>query len=82
MYAKCGMLDRSQELFDEHLVWNVVSWNILIDGYAHHGNSKETLIHLERKGKKIHNAIIEQRLIKKNIMLSTAICVVNVVCSK
>ena len=100
MYAKCGMLDRSQELFDELLVRNVVSWNALIDGYAHQGKSKEALIHFERmqkegfspdvvtyicvlkacasiqaldKGKKIHNVIIQQRLIEKNIMFSTAL---------
>mgnify|MGYP006872743396 CR=1 FL=1 len=55
-------------------MWNVGCWiDILIDGYAHRGNSKETLIHFERKGKKLPNVIIQQRLIKKNIMLSTVL---------
>ncbi|MCO5566600.1 hypothetical protein L7F22_020277 [Adiantum nelumboides] len=37
MYVKCGMLSRAQELLDELPTRNVVSWNIIITGYAQRG---------------------------------------------
>ena len=36
MYAKCGALEKAQELFDEVLVRDVSSWNVLISGYVLH----------------------------------------------
>ncbi|KAH7294405.1 hypothetical protein KP509_28G069900 [Ceratopteris richardii] len=43
MYAKCGILSKAQEIFDELPSTNVVSWNALIGGYAQHGHGKEAL---------------------------------------
>ncbi|KAI5059673.1 hypothetical protein GOP47_0025992 [Adiantum capillus-veneris] len=43
MYGKCGMLSKAQGVFDELLVRNVVSWNVLIAGYAHDGNGEAVL---------------------------------------
>ncbi|KAI5073975.1 hypothetical protein GOP47_0011988, partial [Adiantum capillus-veneris] len=37
MYAKCGALEKAQEVFDELPDRNVVSWNALIAGYVQHG---------------------------------------------
>ncbi|KAH7289900.1 hypothetical protein KP509_30G023200 [Ceratopteris richardii] len=37
MYAKCGMLQKAQGMFDEIPDQNVVSWNTLIAGYCHYG---------------------------------------------
>ena len=37
MYAKCGALLEAQEIFDEHPVKDVVSWNVLMAGYAQLG---------------------------------------------
>ena len=34
MYAKCGALEKAQEVFDELPVRNVVTWNALITGYT------------------------------------------------
>jgi pentatricopeptide repeat protein len=37
MYAKCGSLGEAQEVFDELLCRDIVSWNALIAGYIDHG---------------------------------------------
>eukprot|EP00250_Pteridium_aquilinum_P029605 c39806_g1_i1 orf=1-201(-) len=43
MYAKCGMLTKSQEVFDKLLVQDVVSWTVLIAGYAQHGHGDDAI---------------------------------------
>ena len=43
MYAKCGALEKAKEVFDRLPCPNVVSWNILIVGYAQHGFVDEAL---------------------------------------
>jgi pentatricopeptide repeat protein len=40
MYAKCGALDKAQEAFEELQAPNVVSWNVLISGYAQLGQTE------------------------------------------
>ena len=37
MYAKCGFLSTAHELFDDLLVKDASSWNILTIGYVEHG---------------------------------------------
>lgn len=39
VYAKCGLIEEAQEVFDEVRSRNTVSWNALIAGYAFHGES-------------------------------------------
>ena len=43
MYAKCGSLTKAQELLDELLVRDVISWSALITGYVQHGRSQDAL---------------------------------------
>ncbi|KAH7426112.1 hypothetical protein KP509_11G085300 [Ceratopteris richardii] len=43
MYAKCGMLAKAQEVFDELAVHDLVSWNALISGYSQYECGKEAL---------------------------------------
>ena len=43
MYAKCGLLTKAQEVFDELQVQDVVTWTALIDGYTEHGHGEEAL---------------------------------------
>ncbi|KAI5072782.1 hypothetical protein GOP47_0012888 [Adiantum capillus-veneris] len=43
MYAKFGMLEKAQEVFDTLPMRDVVSWNALILGYAQHGHGEEAL---------------------------------------
>ncbi|MCO5596862.1 hypothetical protein L7F22_050932 [Adiantum nelumboides] len=43
MYAKCGVLEKAQEVFDKLRVRNIVVWTALISGYAEHGCGKEAL---------------------------------------
>jgi pentatricopeptide repeat protein len=43
MYAKCGMLEKAREVFDELPTRDSISWTALIAGYAYHGFSIEAL---------------------------------------
>lgn len=43
MYAKCGLLATAQEVFDYLPVRDIVSWNCLITGYVHLGETKNVL---------------------------------------
>ncbi|KAI5064459.1 hypothetical protein GOP47_0021129, partial [Adiantum capillus-veneris] len=44
MYAKCGMLERAEEVFGKLLVRDVVTWNSLISGYAEDDCGEEALV--------------------------------------
>ncbi|KAJ7540196.1 hypothetical protein O6H91_10G005000 [Diphasiastrum complanatum] len=43
MYAKCGCTEEARELFDNMSDRDVVSWNVMIAGYAHNELGKEAL---------------------------------------
>ena len=43
MYAKCGLLEKAQQVFDELCIRNVVSWSTLIIGYSQHGKAESAL---------------------------------------
>ncbi|KAI5078017.1 hypothetical protein GOP47_0007841 [Adiantum capillus-veneris] len=43
MYAKCGKLEKAQEVFDQLPTRNVASWNALITGYAQHGHCEQAV---------------------------------------
>ena len=40
MYAKCGSLDKAQDVFNKLPVRDIVSWTTLMAGYAYSGESK------------------------------------------
>ncbi|CAL4908404.1 unnamed protein product [Urochloa decumbens] len=40
MYAKCGRVRNARRIFDAMPSRNVVSWNVMIGGYAMHGEAK------------------------------------------
>ncbi|KAI5081355.1 hypothetical protein GOP47_0004538 [Adiantum capillus-veneris] len=100
MFIKCGALIRAQQVIDELLVRNVVSWNLLIAGYAQQGLGQEALGCFQRMrsegaspdaityscalkacgtmqdakmGRKIHDDIASQGLLKENVMLGNAL---------
>ncbi|KAH7291084.1 hypothetical protein KP509_30G076000 [Ceratopteris richardii] len=50
MYAKCGLLAEAKGLFDDLPDIDVVSWNVLVAGYASQGESCYVSILLERMG--------------------------------
>lgn len=52
MYVKFDLLTKAQEVFDKLLVWNVVAWTALMDGYADKGHSMEVLIYFEQMQEK------------------------------
>jgi pentatricopeptide repeat protein len=43
MYARCGLLGTAQAVFDSLPIQDVVSWNMLVAGYAEHGYGEEAL---------------------------------------
>lgn len=43
VYAKCGRIEDSMELFDKSINRNDVSWNTMIVGYVHNGDAKKAL---------------------------------------
>ncbi|KAI3787217.1 hypothetical protein L1987_41544 [Smallanthus sonchifolius] len=48
MYLKCGSLSPGRVIFDNMSGKNVVSWNIMIDGYAENGDYAEALSLFEK----------------------------------
>lgn len=44
MYAKCGTIGNAARGFDEMLYRNLISWNVMIAGYAHVEEGKKALI--------------------------------------
>ncbi|RWR85382.1 Pentatricopeptide repeat [Cinnamomum micranthum f. kanehirae] len=47
MYAKCGSIKHSEQVFDEIPERNLTTWNALIGGYAHHGYAEMALAAFE-----------------------------------
>ncbi|KAI5062710.1 hypothetical protein GOP47_0023249 [Adiantum capillus-veneris] len=47
MYAKCGLLGKAQEVFDQLPSRSVILWTALIAGYVKHENAHEALICLD-----------------------------------
>ncbi|WOK96250.1 hypothetical protein Cni_G04957 [Canna indica] len=43
MYAKCGQLEVSREVFNSMPERDIVSWNVMISGYGIHGCAKEAI---------------------------------------
>eukprot|EP01018_Ginkgo_biloba_P002781 Gb_22740 [translate_table: standard] len=43
MYAKCGSIEKARNLFDKMHERDVISWTVMISGYAMHGRGKEAL---------------------------------------
>ncbi|XP_057814057.1 pentatricopeptide repeat-containing protein At3g09040, mitochondrial-like [Cryptomeria japonica] len=43
MYAKCGSIDMAREMFEKMPQRNVISWNVMIAGYAQNGFCKDAL---------------------------------------
>ncbi|KAK6145426.1 hypothetical protein DH2020_022246 [Rehmannia glutinosa] len=54
MYFKCGRIEEAQRIYQSLPEKNLVTWNILISGYAHNGNS-EKVIELFEQLKTIKN---------------------------
>ncbi|KAH7286882.1 hypothetical protein KP509_32G026500 [Ceratopteris richardii] len=48
MYAKCGNLWKAQEVFDELIARDLISWAVLLAGYVHHGKGVEALERYKR----------------------------------
>lgn len=47
MYAKCGLLEKAQEVFEKLQAPDVVAWTALIAGYTKHGRGEEALSHFQ-----------------------------------
>ncbi|ESQ46403.1 hypothetical protein EUTSA_v10000054mg [Eutrema salsugineum] len=43
MYAKCGQLEKSRQLFDAANQKDTVCWNVMISGYGMHGNVESAI---------------------------------------
>jgi pentatricopeptide repeat protein len=43
MYAKCGMMDEANKVFDRMMVKDVVSWNAMVTGYSKIGRFEDVL---------------------------------------
>ncbi|KAI3783682.1 hypothetical protein L1987_42768 [Smallanthus sonchifolius] len=43
MYAKCGRLSNARVVFNNFSLKNIVSWNTMLVGYAHHGHGEKAL---------------------------------------
>lgn len=48
MYSKCGKIEAASRVFDQMPTRNLISWNIMIAGYANGGHCKRTLYLFQR----------------------------------
>ncbi|KAI5071883.1 hypothetical protein GOP47_0014134 [Adiantum capillus-veneris] len=48
MYAKCGLIEKAQEVFDQLPTHNVVTWTALIAGFVESGHGEDALLQLEK----------------------------------
>jgi pentatricopeptide repeat protein len=48
MYAKCGSMEYRQRVFNKMPSRNLVSWNVILAGFAMDGHGKEALEHFEQ----------------------------------
>ena len=48
MYVKCGMPSKAQQVHEELRVRNIVTWNVLITGYAQQSQGREALTCFEQ----------------------------------
>ncbi|KAI5079168.1 hypothetical protein GOP47_0006839 [Adiantum capillus-veneris] len=48
MYAKSGALSRAQQVLAELSLWDIVSWNTLIAGYAQQGQGQDAFVCFKR----------------------------------
>ncbi|KAI3506254.1 hypothetical protein L1887_28610 [Cichorium endivia] len=43
MYAKCGQLEKSEKIFNQMREKDIISWNVMISGYAMHGDATSAI---------------------------------------
>ncbi|MQL72317.1 hypothetical protein Taro_004636 [Colocasia esculenta] len=43
LYAACGLFESAHQMFEEMRVWNLVTWNSVINGFAMNGRPNEAL---------------------------------------
>ena len=55
MYAKCGVLEKAQQVLEDLPIRNVISWSALISGYVQHGQGCKALICFERMRSEGHS---------------------------
>eukprot|EP01018_Ginkgo_biloba_P032089 Gb_22773 [translate_table: standard] len=55
MYAKCGSIENAHNVFDKMTQRDVVSWNVMIVGYAIHGCGKEALLLFQQMQQSVAN---------------------------
>ena len=51
VYAKCGLLSEAYKVFEQIPYRDIISWNIIVQGYARHGHYLHSLKMLERMQK-------------------------------
>ena len=52
MYAKCGMVTRAREVFDNRSVWDIIAWNSLLTGYSQLGDLENVVGMLDKMNEK------------------------------
>ncbi|KAH7437611.1 hypothetical protein KP509_05G080500 [Ceratopteris richardii] len=86
MYAKCGDFSKAQDVLQNLLFRDVVSWSALIARYAKEGQAEQALkltyacilkaytaLGALNEGKKIHDVVKNQGLLQNNVELGTAL---------
>jgi pentatricopeptide repeat protein len=48
MYAKCGSMEDAWRVFNKMPSQDLVTWNVILGGFAMHGHGKEALKHFEQ----------------------------------
>ncbi|KAG2376105.1 Pentatricopeptide repeat-containing protein [Vigna angularis] len=61
LYAICGRMSSARQVFEESLVWDLVSWNTVLAGYVQAGNVEEA--------ERVYRGMPERNTIASNSMI-------------
>ena len=70
MYAKCGSIEKAEEVFHDLPVWDVIAWNAFISGFSRHGLDKAVL-----------NCFELMQLFGNTPDVATFVCILKVCCN-
>lgn len=68
LYARCGLVEKAQLVFDQLLFRDIDSWNVLLVEYTDHGHSKKAISCFEQMQKHVYPDVTTLMCLIKSCM--------------